>query len=228
MGLKIHRSIRLSLESRKHKRGRSRMAFSNFAEQFFICEDLLKAINKKISNKKSRQEARKQHVIGLVTAFEVYLKDKLSHLISKKKIDVLKLIDKKERTFSFLDLEYISKNKLLVGDLIVYKYNFQNLESIEECFSRALELKSFFGALEKYQWNSDDGNKKNRLIVKKDFKKKLLTLLELRHGFVHEINFKANIKMKKLRSLGDNLLVAVFLMNVFIDEAVKQTQVKNL
>ena len=217
MNVKIQRNIQLSLKARKHRKGRSKVPIHSFLDKFFICEDLVKSINRKIPNKKLKQESRKQYVIGLVTAFEVYFKDTLFSLIKKGKIDISKLIEKKEKIFNFLDVKYIIEKDISIQGLIVYSYNLQRLDIIDDVFSKVFGF-NFLDELEKYKWYYKEKDKRHYISVGKNFRKNLTKLLDLRHSFVHETNFKYNLKMKELEYLSGELLIIVTLIKFLIDD----------
>jgi len=227
MVIKMQRAVLFSLKSRKHRKARSKIPYNVFDNKFWLCDDLIKSINKKITNPRLRYESRKQYVIGLVTSFEVYLKDTLAYLIKKNKINLSKLIEKKEKIFNFFDVKQIIEKKISLSELIVYSYSFQNLEIIEEIFSRALGIRSLFQKLGEYKFFYNEEDKRNYYKLPKNFIKDLENLFELRHSFVHEINFKKRMKMNELNYLSGSLLTIVTMLDLYIEEFTEKKSSQN-
>jgi len=131
--------IEIILENIKARKTRSRVPLFFFIEKIEIADKLLEKIHKKISSKRLLQEARKQYIISIVTASEVYFKDKLVWLIDKKKIDCSKFFDK-EKLYTHSDIKTIIDKKITIGDLIASTFNFQNINGIEKAFSKFKKL----------------------------------------------------------------------------------------
>ena len=119
----MKQDLQIILKARKNIRKRSSVPISFFLDKYFDSCNLLEKINKKIKMKHLNQEARKQHIISLVTALEVYLKETFVSIINKKKIDCLELITK-DWKFDFYDIQFILKHKITINELIASCYNF--------------------------------------------------------------------------------------------------------
>lgn len=211
----MKKNLQIIIKQRKNRRKRSRVPLTLFLEKYEDSEKLLDKIYQKISSRGLNQEARKQHIISLVTAFEVYIKETFVRLIDKEKLEHSNLI-KKEWKFNFEEVQFIVEKRISPGELIASHYNFQKLENIEEAFSNLLNLK-FLSELKKYTFYLDD-EKKDFIKLDENYYVKLQKLLDLRHDFTHDINFKDFIRLNDIRDLSSNLLTFVILTALFIED----------
>jgi len=131
-------------------------------------------------------------------------------------LDCSGLIEGFNRKFNLGEVLLIGKERISKGELISSQFNFQNLRGIEKAFSGLLN-KNFIKELRNYKFYFNKGEG-DFVQLEKDFYTKLQKLLDLRHGFVHDINFKDFIGLRSLKSLSENLLVFVNIVEFFIED----------
>jgi len=207
------------LNEKINRKSRKRDIASNTITKIFNAGDLLEKIHKRIKNKNLIQEARRQFIITLITSLEVFFKDYFIRLIETEKRfeNFFEYYDKK---FSVCDLDYISKKGISSKELISDYYNFQNLDNINKAFSTLLNI-DFFKELEEYQWWFDKSDKKEGFFSIGKFYKELNKIINLRHDFVHDINFKRIINKREITDMYDFFLSFITITEFFIDDIFK-------
>ena len=139
---------------------------------------------------KLKSEARRQFIISLVTALEVYLGDLTIELIDKAQIKYGKrIIESASKKYDIIEIREILRNKITMGELICDQINFQNLEKIFGF------LKNLFGTdmsklLEKnkFIYTNQRGNPFT-IFLRRGFNKNLQRVIKMRHTFTHDIRF---------------------------------------
>lgn len=213
------------LESRKSREARSKLPWNNFLKKYFLVTDLFDSIHKKFKDKDFLQESRKQDVIGLVTALEVYFKDIILYLIRKQKVDVSKLFDDDDQV-KILDLENIIKANITIPDLLHLKYNFMKLSDIDTIFRRALNIK-IFDELKKFTFRIDNkrglipvkfsNRKKDDFFIDADYYKGIDGLIKKRNSFIHDTNPKLKISKADIEAANESIFEFVMFLDTFLD-----------
>ena len=214
-------NIKRILERRYSKKTRSKFPIEDFIDKWTNASGLLEKVHKKIHTKNLIQEARGQFIVSMVTALEVFLRDSLISLIDKYKLDYTKLAKKKAESCDLEKIEFIIKNNITIGELIVEYCKFQNLKEIEECFSLLFGF-SLFKELKEYKWVYDKKNPKGFIQISSDFYPKLDNLLKLRHSITHDLNFKRIINKRNLDEMEDELVTFVNLLCFLFDDLVNK------
>jgi len=210
--------LKTIIERRRNLRTRSKIPFNNFIDKWFNIHDLLEAINKKIYSKNLKQESRGQFIVSTVTTLEVFLKDIVIKLINKYGFDYRPLAKKKGKNFDLMEIEYIIKKNITIGEVIAESCNFQNLDKIQETFSLLFGF-NFFEELKKYKWWFDKKNKKEGFFqVDPEFYANWNKLIIMRHNLVHDINFKKNLHMREINNLAWGVVGDVHVIASFIDD----------
>lgn len=212
----MKKDLGIILAARKARKKRSNIPIEFFMDKYLNADDLLITIDKKIKRKDLKYEARKQYIISLVTAFEVYFKEAFILLIDEKRLDISKIKTLFNRKYDFEEVLLINKKRISAGELAASQFNFQELESIQKAFSSLLG-RDFISELKRYRWIY--GDRKNEFIqLDKDFYIKLERILNLRHNFTHDINFKDFISKKEIKDISSNLFTFVSLVNFFLSD----------
>lgn len=89
-------------------------------------------------------EARKQFLLMLVICYETYLRDIYKIIIEKDLVPISKILKIKkirEIKFDLEELDFISKNKIKLSEIICDYINFQNFNQMMEAFS-VIDLKN--------------------------------------------------------------------------------------
>lgn len=160
-----------------------------FFDKISIAYELMDFLNyESDSTEDIFQEALKNFIISLVTGIEVYLSDWCRFLIDKFKLNYRK-IPKITPKFTIEEIEYIINNKLTMGSIFARYANFQNLGKINSFFSGLLGI-DFMTNLKSVKTDLPNGkscfNDEDYILLEE--------LIEVRHEFVHDINFQKNFE----------------------------------
>ena len=130
---------------------RSFSPVDNYFKQLEVIEDLYFEIEKNIESSKLIQQARKQLVISLVSALEVYFKDSLMTAYDSGSFNDSYLVKRLQKRFLLKDIQDIIKNKITIGEVLASIFTFSNLKAVNKIFS-SLIGKNFFKELNEYQF----------------------------------------------------------------------------
>ncbi len=144
-------NIEKILLQRALRNTRSFSPVDNYFKQLEVIEDLYFEIEKNIESSKLIQQARKQLVISLVSALEVYFKDSLMTAYDSGSFNDSYLVKRLQKRFFLKDIQDIIKNKITIGEVLASIFTFSNLKSVNKVFS-SLIGKNFFKELNEYQF----------------------------------------------------------------------------
>jgi len=172
-------------------------------------------------------ELNKLQLTSLVTAMEVYFRERFIELFTVDKIDpdsVLKDINYGGTLFEVFELVDIMKNKgWKKEELVAENYNFQNLKSIDNAFQKALGERLWNG-LKGYKFELDNGE---IITYDKNFYPKINKIIDLRHSIIHDINFNKKISDIGFIKYYDQIHEFIDLVDIYIDEIVEKIKKKN-
>lgn len=205
-------TIQKILSSRKNIQGRDSQPYFSFYKKISRTNNLLNNIEKKIKSRYCIQEARKQYITACTTAIEVYFKDKFIEVIKKTGIE--KVDSYCTEKYDIKKIREIIKNNITPEELILENINFLYLDNIDNLFSKALGIR-FFSELKLKIINIPPLKKFH---LPKDFYVVISEMIDLRHNFVHDINFKKNITKKQYKKYFNRcgyfvLAVDIYLLN---------------
>ncbi len=194
----------------------------------------LKNRNKKYTLLK---EARKNFVINCVTATEVYFKDliKTTPELSKdiKSIAVKELLSNKGKVNLWEAYEIFHEKDFRIGEILTYFYTFQNIEDINIVMSKLLSVNNFLSEVElhKLKLHKDSIKRfhKEEISLSEDFpnwKTLIADIFNLRHDYVHHINFKDKLGDEKLFKYYETLDVFISVTDDYFFEHVKMDESK--
>ncbi|HBD93352.1 MAG: hypothetical protein A2015_10450 [Spirochaetes bacterium GWF1_31_7] len=144
-------NIEKILLQRALRNTRSFSPVDNYFKQLEVIEDLYFEIEKNIESSKLIQQARKQLVISLVSALEVYFKDSLMTAYDSGSFNDSYLVKRLQKRFLLKDIQDIIKNKITIGEVLASIFTFSNLKAVNKIFS-SLIGKNFFKELNEYQF----------------------------------------------------------------------------
>ena len=208
--------LKAILERRKNKLGRSDKPIENFLTKWKIAQDLLiqiERLDKDTIPEKLKEEGRRQYIISMITALEVFLKDRFIELINIRKLSY-ENVAKETKKFTMMEVSYILEQKLSVGEIIAEYFNFQNLDSINRAFGQILNL-NFFEELKRFEWKSKD---EGTLKINEDFYKVLYKWINLRHNLVHDINFDEYISIDSISDFDTYIVDFAHFVDLFIED----------
>lgn len=189
------------LEKRRLKTGRGDDALYNFYEKVERAV-LLVNFSEDSNSRKIKSESRRQFIISLVTAMEVYLTDLITYLIDNENIKLEKL-NLPSHQFTISNIIQIQKSKITVGELISMYTNFQNLDDINQLLSKLFDVKFFdFLKTRTFTFQNTSG-KLTKIHPKQDYYKKLNIIIKNRHKFVHDLSFNQTPKCSYLSNSRD-------------------------
>lgn len=210
--------LELILDRRKNIIGKSKDPMDIFLEKWGNALELIDAINKNIKSNKLIQEARRNYVINIVTGFEVFLKDTFVETINNHpELDTKQLVKKKVKKFSLDEVELIIKKNISKGEIIAEYINFQNLSDIETSYSLLFNF-NFFEEFKKYKWYYDEEDPNGFMQINDDFYPNIKEIIQLRHNFVHDINFKKKLSMGEINEFHNEIIFFISLFGFFIED----------
>jgi len=207
------------LERRKNRKTRSKFPIESFIDKWSNSSNLSEKIHKKIHDRNLIQEARNQFIMSIITALEVFLRDSLLFLIDEYKLDYTKLAKKKADTYSLEKIEFITKNKITIGELIVDYCNFQNLGGINECFSLLFGF-NLFEEVKQYKWVYDEKDPQGFMQVSNFYL--IDRLLKLRHNITHDLDFKRKINKRDLDEMENELVTFANILSFFFEDLIEK------
>lgn len=178
--------------SRRESRTARARPISSLYEKVNRATFLLNYAQKAIGNtgKKIKSEARRQYIISLVTAFEVFVGDTVIELIDKGNVKVNKsILESIKKRYDILEIENILKNKITIGELVSDQVNFQNIDITFSFLSKLFDT-NFYDLLYKNKFTYKSVNKVVvTVVIRKGSHNKLARLINMRHAFVHDMTF---------------------------------------
>lgn len=209
------------LNERHNRKFRSNWPWESYYQKTSWSENLLAQINKKIKSRHCIQEARKQFIISYVTSFETYFKDSLFTLL--KIYGNVRIIEEIKIKFDLSELEKILDKKISIEDIIASYFNFQELDQINKVFSRIFGV-SFFDELKNREFSIIADLETFK--IHKNFYKELKSFIDLRHEFVHDVNFKKNITQAQLDRYVSILAFFILGVDIYINEQIDEYKKK--
>jgi len=202
------------IEARLARRGRSSVPYSFFLDKIDLADKLLGIINKRTRDPRLLREARGQFVTSATTAFEVYFREMLRKSIDEGQVDIGKVPELEKERISVADLEWMKTKHVSAGELAYSAYNFQSLENINKVFSGVIG-RDFISAVRERTYDCPIHGKER---IREDFYERVRELVEARHTFVHEINFKAKYSTRQHDDRLDALVEFVTFADVVLEK----------
>lgn len=202
----------------EHRKGRSMYPWNFFHKKIDIIHDVLIKTHEKIKKESILEDIRKQQIVSLVTAFEVYMREFFIFYVDTSGIKIDEFLYKTKREYTLKDISQIvgqlKERKIGFGDLLAYGYSFQKLFEIKDAYKMLLGI-DIFTDIKKFELTIKSG-KKQRLEM--DYYKLLQELLDLRHSIVHDINFRRKIPYDTVVELYNNLHAFVDYFDYFMND----------
>jgi hypothetical protein len=176
-----------------------------------------------------KNEARRQYIVCLTAAFEVFWRDFFRALIDSNDFLPVKPSHLRRSTFTFLDVFEIVGKQLSLGELITCAYIFQSPAAVNQCASELLGIDAF-GELRKTQFTIREVARKNRSSkLPTPLESKLpgevalreLPLIEecfsVRHETVHHTGSRLRISARRLGQFEHAVWLFNSLASMFIE-----------
>lgn len=224
-----HFNVEKVLLQRALRKTRSNNAFENFLSQLELIEELYVDIEQNISSSKLVQQARKQAIISLVSALEVFFKDTLKNTYDSGAFENSELLHNIPKHFYLNDIENILKHKVSVGELLASIFTFHSLRSINKVFS-GLIGKSFFKQINNFEFEIEFGdNEKNHddikrtTILHEDYKvyQRMEELYSLRPFITHDQPEKSMISEFQVQNFISTANLFVFVTDNYLKDLIQ-------
>lgn len=201
---------------------RSQSPVENFLKQQELIEDLYFEIEKNIDSEELVQQARRQVVISLVSALEVYFKDTLKQSYDSGVFKNSFLLKKIRKRFYFNDIENIIDNKVSLGELLASVFTFQSLSSVNKVFSQLIG-RNMFNQINTFEFelqveetdgHSHPGQKTTILNEDRKVYRRIDELYSLRPFLTHDQLERSEISEFQIQNfLGASCLLVVVIDN---------------
>lgn len=210
----------------------------NFYRKVSESVSLINFVESKTKSRLVKLNARKNYVMNLATAAEVYFKDLIKVLPEFKKIksnsneisDLLKEQITIMDAFSLFKRRYLGKS-LRIGDIIAIHNKFENLEKIDSVFSKILGLK-FLDEIEQHEHKLSRKETKfftvDTLHLKvnlPDWRNQVGRLFDKRHEIIHQVSFKDNLSYKEISVFWWRLVCFIYSVDFFIRDKYLNTPI---
>lgn len=162
----------------------------------------------------------KQYLASLVTLLEVYYRERFIELFEVDGLSITPFHDKNIGKFTLSDLsiiyEKMKDEDFTFSDIIASWYNFQNLNSINAAYNKALG-KMLFKELAFFEMEDSDGD---LFYMGENVYRDIQRILDDRHSVVHDINYSKKISKYRIEKYFDKIHLLIDLSHILIDELV--------
>jgi len=209
---------------------RSYSPINNFYKQQNLIENLQLEIEKNIDIPKLIQLGRRQLIISLVSALEVYFKDQLVIAFDSGKFNNSNLANKINKTFYLADIQAIIDNNISVGEIIAGLFTFSGLSSINKVYSLLID-EHFLKLLNKFEFEIaiNDKTSTNKSFEKttiinedKHIYKHLNDLYSLRPYLTHDQPEKSVISEFQIQKFLSSSSLFVLAFDCFIKDIINK------
>jgi hypothetical protein len=223
-----HFNVEKVLLQRALRKTRSESAFENFLSQLELIEELYVDIEQNISSPILVQQARKQAIISLVSALEVFFKDTLKNAYDSNVFEDSELLHNIHKHFYLNDIENIIKHKISVGELLASLFTFHSLRSINKVFS-GLIGRNFFNQVNQFEFEIEVEQEKNHNGIKKttilqeDYKvyQRMQQLYSLRPFITHDQPEKSTISEYQVQNFIGTANLFAFVTDNYLKELIQ-------
>jgi len=155
-------------------------------------------------------EARRQYLVALCAAFEIYWRDFLRMCVDESKLGEKQLSHLTKQSFTIAEIATIVGRKITFGELLSYSYRFQSTAIVNRAFSEVFAFDAFgllgrkqYGVFEVVRKNRKKGREPFRAPLRgKDALKMCPTIdacFKIRHEAVHNLGSLNRVSAKKVR-----------------------------
>lgn len=131
------------LELRQAARLRERRPARLFETRLRRPRQVLSLVEKHADSEELRHEARRQYIVTLATAFEVYWREFFSFSLDQYRAPHASVSHLTKVSVTLADVGAIIGRKLTLGELISCAYSFQGVEALNAAASAVIEMDAF-------------------------------------------------------------------------------------
>lgn len=224
-----HFNVEKVLLQRALRKTRGKNAFENFLSQMELIEELYVDVEQNISSPRLVQQARKQAIISLVSALEVFFKDTLKNTYDSGAFEDSQLLRNIPKHFFLNDIENIIKHKVSVGELLASIFTFHSLRSINKVFSGLIGM-NFFNQINRFEFEIEVEEEKKHDDIKKttilheDYKvyQRMEELYSLRPFITHDQPEKSIISEYQVQNFLGTANLFAFVTDNYLKELIQQ------
>ncbi|MCH8011806.1 MAG: hypothetical protein IIA61_07650 [Candidatus Marinimicrobia bacterium] len=125
---------------RKSKHLRSKEPLQAFGRRMNSPRKILNIIESSNNSNRIKLEARRQYIVSLITAFEIFWREHIRITIDSYQLTEKHLSKIRSHKFSFGDLHAVLGKNLTVGELLTSAYSFQSRMGIERLINDLFDV----------------------------------------------------------------------------------------
>lgn len=223
------------LKLRKSAPLKAKKPFEAFRNRLSKPYAILFIVEKNTRSNALIHEARRQFVVSLASAYEMYWRDFIKTTIDDSRIKELHLETIRNAKFSFDELHQIMGQKLTLGELVSATYTFQSTDVINRVAKDIFNIDLFASfAKAKYKMTVEEvvkkrKNKKHRafsqIIKGKDIlrdRKYIERCFEIRHETVHDTGARFKLSRKNIQKMQGVMFYFNWLLSSKLEDEIEK------
>jgi hypothetical protein len=203
--------VQKALALRKSLPLKARVPSTAFIRRLRRPQEILRCIEKYVTNKGVLYEARRHYVVALCAAYEAYWRDFFKLMIDSHHFSHSHIQRLRQQRFTFSDLHQIIGNKLTLGELITCSYTFQSTDILNQVCQEVFDL-DFFAEFAKFKFRIEPVYKKSKMKPTVLEGSKYLRCranidrgFQIRHDTVHDTGYRYQPSASSLIHLEGNI-----------------------
>ena len=157
--------------------------------------------------------AKQQYIIAMISGIEHFFQDLFIDLIDEDLVDIAKL----KINIGTEEMVELKKNNISWGETIVKNYNFQNLDVINNVYSKILNI-NFFEKLREVIRSEHYKKDITYLRLSQNFYPLIQEVIGFRHKCIHDFDLFFDIKMEKLQQYAHEITSFALATGWLLDE----------
>lgn len=214
--------VRQRVRMRRESNVKHELPYDDFLNKTDLAERLVDFTEQQNADQEIKQEARKYLVIICVSAMDIYFAEMTGIFVQESCFEDTLLDILRQNKISLADLVEMDKEKMTLGEIVSVSQSFQNLDSINDFYSKMLGCKDFIEELSEF--GAPLGKSKYSILKndRPEFRKDIIELVRLRHLIVHHKLFGIIIDAKKLVDMVESLVSFVYAAEFYLMNAYRK------
>ena len=195
------------------------LPYDSFLEKTKAAEALVDFMEQQETNTEIIQQARWYFVIMCVSAMEIYFKETAEIFIQGgwTKDTFLEIL--RQDKISLADLIKMDKDKFTLSEIILVAHSFQNLDLINNFYSKMLDCHDFVKEVSEFKAPLREGKYLVLLRDNPEFRKDINNLIHFRHLVIHHDTFKRTLSAKNLHKMTGTLIDFIYAAEFYLMNA---------
>ena len=195
------------------------LPWDSFLEKIRAAEALVDLIDQEEAENDIIQQARWHFIIMCVSAMEIYFKGMAEIFIQGGWFKDSLLETLRQDKISLADMVEMNKEKFTLGEIISISQTFQDLNAINNFYSKMIGCKNF--VKEVGEFKASLGKDQYLVLNNKHptFEKDIKDLVHLRHLVIHHDTLKRTISAKNLNRMIGSLIDFVYAADFYLLDA---------